>query len=429
MIIRRFTWAEPAELAAGLRQWFGEAGREVDVGPIEAEVAAGGDAALMRLTARFDATEAAPPELRVDLSQAESSLEAADDDVVAALRIAIENVRSVARAQVDDAETVLELAQGQVVTTGQVPVGSAGIYAPGGRAAYPSSVVMGCVTARAAGVERVVLVSPPGPDGRIDPTTLAAAALCEVDEIYAVGGAQAVFALARGTESIEPVDVIAGPGNDWVQEAKRRVFGEVGIDSPAGPSDLMVVIDAETELGLVALDLCAQSEHGSESPLVAVGPDRASLDRLAAEVESVAGREPTVNQCRLALVAAPGAEAAVELANAFAPEHLQLMDPGSAALAATVRTAGCVFTGAESGTAYGDYLAGSNHVLPTGGAGRIFGPLSPATFRRNTARVSLGVQAAASLAGPLEALARAEGLPVHGLSARARAERSEEDDG
>jgi histidinol dehydrogenase len=429
MIFRRFEWGDPAGLAGGLRQWFDGTDSKVDVRPIETAVAAEGDAALLRLTAEFDATEAAPRGLRVDLSQADEALDSADADVVAALRIAIENVGKVARAQVDDTDTVIELEQGQTVTTGEVPVASAGIYVPGGRASYPSSVVMGCVTARTAGVARLVLVSPPGPEGWIDPTTLAAAALCEVDEIYAVGGAQAIFALARGTESIAPVDVIAGPGNDWVQAAKRRVFGEVGIDSLAGPSDLMVVFDRETDPGPVALDLCAQSEHGSESPLVAVGLDGASLDRLAAEVEAVADRQPTVNDCRLAQVAAPDAEAAIELANAFAPEHLQLMDSGSAALGATVRTAGCVFTGPESGTAYGDYLAGSNHVLPTGGTGRIFGPLSPATFRRNTARVSLGDQAAATLAGPLEALAKAEGLPVHGLSARVRAGGSKEDHG
>lgn len=428
MIFRRFEWAPPSDLAKDLREWFGASAPEVDVGPIEAAVAEGGDAALLRLTARFDATESSPTALRVDLDQADDALDAADDDVAAALRLAVENVAAVARAQVDDSENVVELDQGQTVTTGEVPVASAGIYAPGGRASYPSSVVMGCVTARAAGVGRVVLATPPGPDGRIDATTLAAAALCGVDEIYAVGGAQAIFALARGSESIAPVDVIAGPGNDWVQAAKRKVFGEVGIDSLAGPSDLMVVVDRHTRPGPAALDLCAQAEHGSESPLVAVGPDDPTLDRLAAEVEAVAAREPSVKDCRLALVAAPEPELAIDLANAFAPEHLQLMDPGSAGLAPRVRTAGCVFTGPESGTAFGDYLAGSNHILPTGGTGRIFGPLSPATFRRKTARVSLSSEAAASLAGPLEVLAKAEGLPVHGLSARARAGHTEEDD-
>lgn len=426
MIFRRLKWTAPDQLADELREWFGDAGDPIDIDSIERAVAAEGDAALLRLTAELDATETAPTALGVDLDRADDALDAAGDDVIAALRLAIDNVSAVARAQVDEHETEVRLVQGQTVTTGEVAVESAAIYAPGGRASYPSSVVMGCVTARIAGVKRVVLVTPPGPDGQINPTTLAAAALCGVDEIYAIGGAQAVFALARGTDTISPVDVIAGPGNAWVQAAKKRVFGEVGIDSLAGPSDLMVVFGPETDLGPVAFDLCAQAEHGAESPLVAVGPDEAALDLLAAEVEAVAAEQPSVKNCRLAMIVGPGPEPAVELANALAPEHLQLMDEATAALADRVRTAGCVFTGPDSGTAFGDYLAGSNHILPTDGTGRIFGPLSPATFRRKTARVSLDAQSAAALAGPLEVLARAEGLPVHGLSARARV-RTDED--
>lgn len=420
MIFRRLEWSGPGPLAAEMRDWFGGAGEPVEIGPIERAVAAEGDAALLRLTAEFDATEAEPTGLRVDLEEAELALGAADEAVVLSLRMAIDNVATVAEAQLDERETEVDLFLGQTVTVGEVPVASAAIYAPGGRAAYPSSVVMGCATAAVAGVERIVLVTPPGPDGRINPTTLAAAALCQVDEIYAIGGAQAIFALARGTGSIRRVDVIAGPGNAWVQAAKRRVFGEVGIDSLAGPSDLMVVVGPETDSRLAALDLCAQAEHGSESPLVAIAYDGDSLDRLTGEVEAVAAGQPSVNDCRLALIEAPGPEAAIELANAFAPEHLQLMDPGSAELAPEVRTAGCVFTGPESGTAFGDYIAGSNHILPTDGTGRFFGPLSPVTFRRKTARVSLG-DGAAALAEGVEILAGTEGLPVHGLSARARA--------
>jgi histidinol dehydrogenase len=421
--VRRLEWAAPRELAAGLREYFGGSEAEpADVTAIAEAVAADGDAALLRLTAKFDATEAGPNRLAVPLEEADRALEGLDDEVEAALRLAAGNVRQVAEAQLNDEETLVELPQGQTVLVGEVPVGAAGIYAPGGRAAYPSTVIMGCVTARAAGVERLVLVAPPGPDGKLDPATLAAAAICGVDEIYAVGGAQAIFALARGTESIAPVDVIAGPGNDWVQAAKKAVYGEVGIDSLAGPSDLMVVLDREVDPALVALDFCAQAEHGEESVLVAVAYDTETLDDLQAEIERVAAEQPTVQDCRLALVDAPGPEEAVGLANAFAPEHLQLMDSGSAGLASRIRTAGCVFTGPLTATAFGDYVAGSNHVLPTGGTGRIFGPLSPATFRRKTARVSLDAEAARKLAGPLDALARAEGLPVHGLSATARAE-------
>jgi histidinol dehydrogenase len=279
---------------------------------------------------------------------------------------------------------------------------------------------MGCVPARVAGVDRLVLVSPPGPDGRIDPTTLAAAALCDVDEIYAVGGAQAIFALARGTESIRAVNVIAGPGNAWVQAAKRAVFGEVAIDSLAGPSDLTVVFDGDTDLRLVALDLCAQAEHGAESPLVAISVNGGDLDALAAEVDAVAATQPSVEDCRLALVEVPSTAEAIDLVNQTAPEHLQLMDTASAGMVSQIATAGCVFVGSASATAFGDYIAGSNHILPTNGTGKSFGPVSPDTFRRSTARVSLTTASASALADPLDALARAEGLPVHGLSAMAR---------
>jgi len=424
--ISRLPWAAPDELAVKLRDHFTEFEEgAVDVSGIADDVASKGDAALLELTARFDATEVEPTTLIVPLDEADDALEALDEEVEAALRIAVENVSMVAAAQLNEDERLVELPQGQTVLVGEVPVAAAGIYAPGGRASYPSTVVMGCATARVAGVERLVIVAPPGPDGKINPTTLAAASICGVDEIYAVGGAQAIFALARGTESIKPVDVIAGPGNDWVQAAKKTVFGEVGIDSLAGPSDLMVILDGNTDSRLAALDLCAQAEHGSESILLAVGPDDETLERLEAEVKRIAAEQPSVKNCQLVTVAAPSSELAVDLANAFAPEHLQLMDESSAALASRIRTAGCVFTGPLTATAFGDYVAGSNHVLPTDGTGRIFGPLSPATFRRKTARVSLDAEAARRLAGPLDALARAEGLPVHGMSATARAEENE----
>ncbi len=427
MISRRFEWAAPDRLAGRIRDFLSHEARTVDVSGIAAEVRERGDAALLELTARFDAPEAETLSLRAGQDQALEALEELDSTVRSALETAIRNVRTVAEAQLGQDEKTVQLPEGHLVTVGEVPVGAAAVYAPGGRASYPSTVVMGCVTARVAGVGRVVLVSPPGPDGRIDPTTLAAAALCEVDEIYAVGGAQSIFALARGTETIRPVDVIAGPGNAWVQAAKREVFGEVAIDSLAGPSDLTVVLDSKTNLRWAALDLCAQAEHGEESPLVAIATAPGLLEQLEAEVEAVAAENPSVNECRLALVEAPSATEAISLVNLIAPEHLELMGIDSAALAGEVRTAGCVFIGEESGTAFGDYVAGSNHVLPTDGTGRIFGPLSPATFRRGTARVSLDAESARRLAGPLDALARAEGLPVHGLSATDRAKDTDQE--
>lgn len=427
MKVRRLQWAAPQDLAGSVREWFAAAREPVDVSEIEAEVAAGGDQALLDLTRRFDATEAQDLRLDVSLDQAAAALQQVGPEVVQALEIAISNVGQVAQAQLNGQQRV-ELPQGQVITVGEAPVTAAGIYAPGGRASYPSSVIMGCVTARVAEVDRVVLATPPGPDGRVNPVTLAAASLCEVDEIFAIGGAQAIFALARGTETVQPVDVIAGPGNAWVQAAKKAVFGEVAIDSPAGPSDLTVVFDRETDLDLVALDLCAQAEHGAESPLTAVAVNGGGLDSLEARVKELGADQPSVMDCRLALIEAPSPQAAIDLANEIAPEHLQLMDEGSAALAGGVRTAGCVFTGPEAATAFGDYIAGSNHILPTDGTGKSFGPVSPATFRRSTARVSLTSRSAGLLADPLNVLAKAEGLPVHGLSAMARKENEQNSD-
>jgi histidinol dehydrogenase len=424
---RRLRWTAPQDLAAEVRKWFESGVEEVDLGPIERAVAERGDAALLELTAQYDALDAADLKLRVTEDEARAALEALNLEVREALETAIANVRLVAKAQLAQ-ELTIDLPQGQKVTVGQAPVAAAGIYAPGGRASYPSSVVMGCVTARVAGVERVVLVSPPGPDGRVDPTTLAAAALCGVDEVYAVGGAQAIFALARGTQTIRPVNVIAGPGNIWVQAAKKAVFGEVAIDSLAGPSDLTVVFDRESDLRFAALDLCAQAEHGSESPLVAIAVNGGDLDALSAEVDRIASSEASVNDCRLALIEAPSPGEAIELVNELAPEHLQLMDAASAAMAPGVLTAGCVFVGAASATAFGDYIAGSNHILPTDGTGRSFGPVSTDTFRRGTSRVSLTPASASALAQPLNALARAEGLPVHGLSAMARKEDEQNSD-
>jgi histidinol dehydrogenase len=418
---RRFEWKGAAPTAAAVREWTAEASPPVDVEPIEREVREGGDEAVLRLTARFDATESPLTSLRVGYEAAERALEGLDGRLRESLEVAIANVDQVARAQVSDDVAEVALPQGQTVTLREVPVRAAGVYAPGGRAAYPSSVVMCAVAARAAGVERIVLATPPRPDGSLEPLVLAAAALCEVDEIYAMGGAQAIFALAYGTESVAPVDVIAGPGNAWVREAKRAVYGTVGIDSLAGPSELMLVADADTNPDWAALDLCAQAEHGGGGALLAVAVDPGVLDEIAAACERAAGRLDVLD-APLALAAVPDLDAAVDLADAFAPEHLQLMVAEPAPLGERVRTAGCVFLGATGATAFGDYVAGSNHVLPTGGAGRFSGPLGPGAFRRRISSVQVPAGAAAKLAPHVETLARAEGFPVHGESATIRTE-------
>jgi histidinol dehydrogenase len=423
MKVKRFEWEGAVATAKRVRSWDEEESLEwidAKITEIEREVRGGGDAAVLRLTARFDATETPSPSLQVDRAEAGKALAALDPTVREALDVAAANVRAVAEEQLEIGVREVELRQGQTVRIREVPVGAAGIYAPGGRAAYPSSVLMCAIPARVAGVKRIALASPPGPDGRLNPLVLAAAELCGVDEIYAMGGAQAIFALALGTETVERVDVVAGPGNTWVQEAKRKMWGIVGLDSYAGPSELMVVAGPETNPNWAALDLCAQAEHGESSPLLVVAVDEAVLEGIGAAAESVAAARSGVSDSPLALVRVPDLDAAIDLANAFVPEHLELLVEDAGELAQRVTTAGCVFAGPHGATAFGDYVAGSNHVLPTIGAGRFAGPLGPGVFRRKMATVEIPAAAAAKLAPHVDALARAEGLPVHGESAMIR---------
>jgi histidinol dehydrogenase len=420
MRAKRFAWDGATSTATAIRAWGVEAAPAVDVAPIEREVREEGDAALLRLTERFDATERAPESLRVEPEALAKALAGLDSGLRDSLELAAANVRAVADAQAAAQPRRVDLPQGQSVLLREVAAGAAGIYAPGGRAAYPSSVLMCAIPARAAGVERLALASPPGPDGKLHPLVLAAAALCEVDEVYPIGGAQAIFALAYGSETIDPVDVIAGPGNAWVREAKRAVSGIVGIDSLAGPSELMVIAGVDTDSEWAAFDLCAQAEHGGEGLLAVCAVEGPALEDIAAATERLAGERPGVGDSPLALVATDSARDAIDLANALAPEHLELFDEEAATLAGHVRTAGCVFVGPYSATAFGDYAAGSNHVLPTGGAGRFSGPLGPGVFRRTVASVEVPADAAAKLAPHVDALAQAEGFPVHGESAMIR---------
>lgn len=420
MRVRRFDWAGAGETAAAIRDWAAAESSEVDVSGIEREVREEGDAAILRLTARFDATERPPTALRVDPELPAGELAALEPSLRESLDLAAANVRAVAEAQLSAESRRVDLPQGQSVTLRELPVGAAGVYVPGGNAAYPSSVLMGAIPARAAGVERVALASPPGRDGQLHPLVLAAAALCDVDEVYAMGGAQAIFALAFGSEEVAAVDVVVGPGNAWVREAKRAVSGRVGIDSLAGPSELMLIAGADTDPEWAALDLCAQAEHGADGPLIAVAIDAAVIDAIAAAAERLSAERSGLGESPLALVQVADTRAAIDLANAFAPEHLELLDEEAATLAGRARTAGCVFVGPYSATAFGDYIAGSNHVLPTGGAGRFSGPLGPGVFRRSVPTVEVPAAAAAKLAPHVETLAGVEGFPLHGESAMIR---------
>ena len=386
--------ADAASVAAQVRALVPAAESvEAPVREILAAVREGGDAAVLELERRFGGSGRA---LRVLAEELEAALDGVEPEVRAGLKLAAANVAAVASAGVGkDVDVALE--QGQSVRLRELPVRRAAIYAPGGQHPYPSSVVMGVVTARAAGVDEVVLVAPP------HPLLFAAALLCGADEVYAIGGAQAIAALAYGTESVARVDVIAGPGNLYVQEAKRQVSGVVGIDGFAGPSDLVVILSSGANPEWAALDLRAQAEHGEDSLVVAVSDDPALLDAVGNGV----------------LVEADSMDAALCFAEALAPEHLQLMGTEAEALAPRVRNAGCLFVGAETATAFGDYVAGSNHTLPTGGAARFASGLNARHFRRRMAEVRVG-EAAPRLARAGAPIARAEGFEVHAQSMEAR---------
>jgi histidinol dehydrogenase len=364
------------------------------------DVRARGDAALGEYVARFDRVDGP---LRVGREELREALEQLDGAVRAGLEVGIANVRAVAEADLAP-DVVVTLAQGHTVRLRDVAVRRAAIYVPGGRAPLPSTVVMGVVTARAAGVQEVVVCAPGA-----HPVILAACELCGADEVLRMGGAHAVAALAYGTESVARADVIAGPGSLYVQEAKRLVSGDVGIDGFAGPSDVLVIASAGADPELVSIDLAAQAEHGEGTIVCAVSDDPQLLDAVRIDPGSAAA----------ALVDAPDLEAALAFAEAYAPEHLELVGAGAEALAPRVRNAGCVFVGREGATAFGDYVAGSNHTLPTGGTARFASGLGPRHFRRRMSEVRIG-SAAGALAEAGAPVARAEGLEVHAASMELR---------
>ena len=393
------TVANAAEVAARVRAQV-PAGESVAaaVAEIVAAVRARGDAAVREYEARF-AGDARPTRSRrgnlplaVPAPVLDSALAELAPAVRAGLEVAIENVRAVALAGIDE-EAGVVLPQGQTVTLREIPVRRAMVYAPSGRHPYPSTVVMGVVTAKTAGVEEVYLASAP------HPVILAAAKLCGADAVYRVTGAQAVAAFAYGTETVPRADVIVGPGSLYVQEAKRQVSGAVGIDGFNGPSDLTVIATRGADTEALTLDLAAQAEHGEGSLTVAVSDDETILASLDARFS----------------VLADNMQAALAFAEALAPEHLQLAGDAAEALAPRIRSAGCLFVGNAAGTAFGDYVAGSNHTLPTEGAARFASGLNVRHFRRRMAEVRLN-DAAPALARAGVPIARAEGFERHAAS-------------
>jgi histidinol dehydrogenase len=412
----------PLAAAARLRALVADGGSVAgEVAEILRAVRERGDAALTELVRRFDLGGGEPRPLVVEPEALDEAIRLMPLELVAGLQVAIANVALVAEEGVGRESTV-ELPQGHRVRLREIPVGSAAVYVPGGRAAYPSTVVMGVVTARAAGVIDVVVCAPPGADGEIDASILGTGRLCGVERVYRMGGAHAIAALGYGTETVGRVDVIVGPGNLYVQEAKHQLSATVGIDGFAGPSDLLVVLGAEAgehELRLAALDMLAQAEHGEGSLVAAVSPSPQACERLGSLLAELVLERPTVGEAAFAIIEVAGAGEAIALANAFAAEHLELIGADVERLAPGVQAAGCLFVGAASATAFGDYVGGSNHVLPTGGAARFASGLSPRHFRRRMTEVHIG-PAARKLAGAGAPIARAEGFEVHAESMEAR---------
>ena len=385
------------------------------VAEIIEDVRSRGDDALVEDARRFGAPGFTHDRLRTSRVALETAADRIPPELRAAIVAAASQVRAVAEALVPTDERVT-LPFGQRVTVRAIPVEAAGCYVPGGRAAYPSSLIMAAVPAQVAGVPRIAVVSPPGADGRVSSVVLATAALLGVDEVYAAGGAGAIAALAYGTATIAPVAVIVGPGSPWVQEAKRQVVGEVGIDGIAGPSEVMIIADDSADPAAIVADLLAQAEHGADSPVVLASDDPGQIEA----VEALLAAEPDRPPGPVTLVECASMPLAIELAEAFAPEHLQVMTRDPETIVESITRSGAVFVGHASATAFGDYVAGSNHVLPTGGAARYASALGPSTYMRRMSVVEMSDEAVRALTPHLSALADAEGFPLHRRSAELR---------
>jgi histidinol dehydrogenase len=404
---------DPAAVAADIRKLVPPPESVRDgVALIVATVRAGGDRAVRDYSRTLDTGGREPQALHVSDDELDAALQELDPQVRAGIERAIENVATVARARIPGPPPVTVFGENRVVHR-HAPVERAAVYVPGGRAPYPSTVVMGVVPARLAGVGHIAVCSPPRRDGDLDPVVLAACRLAGVDAVYRMGGAHAVAALAYGTESVPAVDVIVGPGNLYVQEAKRQVFGQVGIDGFAGPSDLLLIATAGADPEPLALDLLAQAEHGPGTLVVATSDDEQLLDAFGQRLTEA----PETGAVACVVQAADPGQAHA-LAEAFAPEHLQLVGAAAEALADSVTRAGCLFVGAGAGTAFGDYIAGSNHILPTNGAARFASAVSPEHFIRRFSEVH--IEAPTELAELAAPLARAEGFELHARSMEAR---------
>ena len=406
-----------------------EEAEDVDqaVAAIIADVRARGDAALIDLTARFDRMEVSAEGLAFSEAEIDAEIAKVSPEDRAALELAADRIRAYHARQLPEDQSWTD-ASGATLGWRWTPVSAAGLYVPGGQASYPSSVLMNAIPAKVAGVERLV-VTCPTPGGVVNPLVLLAARIAGVDVVYRVGGAQAVAALAYGTDTIAPVDKITGPGNAYVAAAKRRVFGRVGIDMIAGPSEILVIADADNDPDWVALDLLSQAEHDESAQSILITTDAGFGQAVAAAVgtrletlerRAIAGASWRENGA--VIVVRDLAEAAA-LANRIAPEHLELLVADPEALAAQIPHAGAIFLGAWTPEAIGDYVGGPNHVLPTARSARFSSGLNVLDFMKRTTMARMTPEALAAIGPAAERLAISESLEAHGLSVRARLDR------
>ena len=395
------------------------------VAGIIAEIRSRGDAALLEFTARFDRREVnSVVDLEISAGQREAAWQALDEPLKNALTTAERRIRAYAERQ-QIGEFQYEDEHGNMLGQRVTPLDRVGIYVPGGKAAYPSSVLMNAIPAKVAGVAEIIMVAP-APDGVLSPIVQAAAYLAGVDKLYSIGGAQAVAALAYGTETIRAVDKIVGPGNAYVAAAKRRVFGQVGIDSIAGPSEIVIISDGHSNPDWLAMDLFSQAEHDEDAQSILLSPDAALLDAVAAAMKRRLQDLPRAQivaasiKARGALIKTRDLDEAISISNRIAPEHLELAIEDPEASLSKVRHAGAIFMGRHTPEAFGDYCAGPNHVLPTSRAARYANPLGVYEFQKRSSLIACSEAGARSLAEVAGTLADAEGLQAHAASARDR---------
>ena len=384
-----------------------------------------GDAALLEYTLKFDRVNAASAyELELGSDELQAALDVIDDDHRQALEVAAARVRAYAEHQKMDSWSYTE-ADGTVLGQKVTPMDRAGLYVPGGKAAYPSSVLMNAIPAKVAGVPELIMVVPT-PDGDRNNLVLAAAAISGVDRVFTVGGAQAVAALAYGTDTIPRVDKITGPGNAYVATAKRLVYGVVGIDMIAGPSEILVVCDGKTDPDWIAMDLFSQAEHDEDAQSILVSPDGNFIEQVKASIEKLLPDMPRADIIRASLsnravlIKAESMDDAVDVANHIAPEHLELSMDDAELWAQKIRHAGAIFMGRYTAEALGDYCAGPNHVLPTSGTARFSSPLGVYDFQKRSSLIGCSAQGASELGKCASVLAHGEGLVAHARSAEYR---------